>query len=451
MRISRAIALGAIITSTCFSTAIAADCPPYTHMDDVTEGSAADLPSGWFVYAVDAGGAYQADPLNKPGIFISALQEHSPAFIPGTESDAPSDIDITSDGKWILYWATNSKKLYIIRPDGTGKTEVPIAAGQCGWYRESPYGLEIYSTTTEYYVLSSITVNLEDDPPTFGQVRKIVEFGGSAKAPGGQTVTPQFHEPFVHSDHVFAGRILSPINYRTLVWLTIPNDGKGTATYADRWEYIDPPAGGPYGCGRTMSHDGKIVAFGPGSQGNQDCVPNRINKMDHKGFVVVPFQKVGDPPLGFHEIIDEHALSIVWVPKKYRFGLFNEVDFTEWYICNNSDYVVGVQKGSKGTCRGVWLCRWESAVWTLLTPCGTFAHTPAVHFDMTDASHGPWPKAVHAAARSGWRDGQVEVFTLHGRRIGAGKDLAALQRTLRPGAYVAIRREDRKAVMAITQ
>jgi hypothetical protein len=350
-----------------------------------------------------------------------------------------------------VYRAENKKKLYVIRPDGTGKTEVPITAGQSGWYRGGPYGLEIYSTTKEYSELSSITVDLDNDPPIFGQVRKIMVFGGSAKAPGGQTVTPQFHDPYVHSDHVFAGRILSPINYRTLVMVTIPDAGKGTASYDDRWEYTDPPTAGPFGCGRTMSHDGDMVAYGPGSQGNRDCVPNRINRMDHKGFVVLPFQKVDDPQLGFHEAIDEHAFSINWVPEKYRFGLYNEVDFTEWYICNNPDFVVGVQKGTKGPCRGVWLCEWKKSVWTLLTKCGTFAHTPALHFEAADEARVPGQGPMKATFDRNWRGGQVEIFTLRGRRVGAGRNLSSLRRTLTPGAYIATAGEKTKAVLPVTR
>jgi hypothetical protein len=101
-------------------------------------GRPADLPSGVFVYSIDG----------TNGLLISPVRSHSPKKIPGTENDNIILARFSDDGTWILYHSYKTNKLYLIRPDGSGKTLVPVTdcSENSGWVRNGPFGDEIFYT-----------------------------------------------------------------------------------------------------------------------------------------------------------------------------------------------------------------------------------------------------------------------------------------------------------------
>jgi hypothetical protein len=189
-----------------------------------------------------------------------------------------------------------------------------------------------------------------------------------------------------------------------MTYYTIPNGGLGTAGDANQftWKNDSPPQN-YYGCSITMSHDGSMVAFNPGWEGNGACVPNKYTTpapMDHKGFCITPFRRVGvSPAMTWNENVDVYGTSINWAPNEYRFGQYWEVDFIQWYFANNSDYLIGILRGDLAPVKGLWVVEWKTNRWTLVTPKtqAILACDPAIYLTpTTHALEAQGPSAAQA-------------------------------------------------------
>jgi len=334
-------------------------CPSYTHKDSLL-GQPSSLPDGFFVYGL----------ANKTGLYKSPVRAFNPTIIPNTQNDSARSIEISDDGQWIIYRAPPTAATYLICPDGTKKTAVPIsgaAAGlpkYVGFYRNSPYGTEIYSYVDKVRV-DAIKVDFSSGTPVFSAQRTILQASTASKI-----YIDWDYQMAVARDQLVirAGNSGERIHY-----YTIPNGGKGTAGDANffLWKNDVPPQA-YYGCSITMSHDGSMVAYNPGWQGNGACVPNKYSTpapMDHKGFCITPFRRIGiSPAMTWNESVDVYGTSINWAPNEFRFGQHFEVDFVQWYFANNSDYLIGVLRGNLSPVKGLWVVQWKTNRWTLVTP-----------------------------------------------------------------------------------
>jgi hypothetical protein len=391
-------------------------------------------------------------------LFKSSIRHYAPEEIPNTSEDQPRWVQISEDGRWILYTDHLSRAAYLIRPNGSDKTEVPLPVGAmwAQFYRSSPKGIEIYypldcanTACNTFLEMGAVSVDLSGNIPAFGDTRKIV----SLTNPGPAGITHyMMGEPSVVADHVFGqyNLIAGDKNTRHVFFLTIPDSGNGTANNAQLWNFSDTVLDSSmYGCGYTLSPDGAHALWNVGSQGllkaydpyvkaDQYCVPNREGDKDHKGFVIAPFQRYDAPSMTKHGIVDTHAVSVNWVPEECRVGGSRDVDHPAWKYDKTGKYVIGWQTSYQNQqyCPfwGIFLCKWETNHWILLTPKDEKVRFPAVWIG--DASEIQIGRSRHirhiingsAANISG------EWFDLNGRKI----SLSAVQysQSHRPGVYI---------------
>jgi len=321
-------------------------CPPYTHVDDVKLGLSKDLPNGYIAFEL------------HNNLCRTSTKFYSPCVIPNTENEGPISVDISDDGKWILYISQKSGAANLIRATGEYKTPIPINPGYrvASFYRNSPYGTEIFFVSSGT-TIDAIRVWLSDTNATFGAVRRIVQVDDSLQ------LCP-YDSYGITFDQVF-GRLWVTHNdtlIHRLGYLTIPNGGKGIATSANAFKWKNDLYSDVWGCYATQSHDGKYCLANPGGMG-RICTPP-----DHKGFVITPFRRDSDPSIDINLNVDSLGVSLNWCPSEFRYGGVTEVEFNQWNFSNNSDYVAGILMGTLALVHGIWIVEWKTNTWTLLTP-----------------------------------------------------------------------------------
>jgi hypothetical protein len=346
-------------------------CPEQVKKTTVSEGAASSLPDGWFAYSDGA--------IHK-GVYVSPLKSFTPRLLAGTSNDIIFEIDISSDGRWILYGAgahgNPSNQLYLIKPDGTARTHVKVSAPVsdiiCGFVKNGPSGTEIFFRTAT--ALRAIKADLSGDAPVLGSERTLVNIPfpqtmGSGESGG------------VAGNHVYG-------NYQNVArMLTIPDNGKGVGTQ----EHFHAMTGKmEYSCANTIAPSGKMVAQNPGeNEDGSGCIPiagpGWSLNLNHKGLVVLPFFENTALSIAWIDMYRSKSLSVNWCPVKFRYGGYNESGFVRWYFANNEDYVIGARNASKDNNFGAWIVNWKTNQWTLVSAATTKVDEPAVHFNAATA------------------------------------------------------------------
>ena len=387
-----------------------AACPLWVKKDQVITGSRANAPAGWYAYARS----------NTSGLCKSSMSAFNQQIVPNTQSDQPVAIDISYDGQWIVYLTSTNTSIYMIKPDGTQKKQVPVSGTSWGYprgtgfYQNGPNGLEVFYLASPQKV-RSIPVNVSTGIPQFGTPRDLVDLSNGANG------LAMDNGGWVGSTHMNAGHFISQgmdnigpkPPRRFILFITLANGGRNTATASNIWQFNDLPDTSIFGCGATISPDGSMVLYNPGSQGNPSCIPNRESGLDHKGFVVVPFYEASMPTMSRNEFIDDHGISANFCPTSYRWGLHNEVDFTGWKFTGNARYVIGLLGGELETTPGAWLVDWQTNTWTELTS-GAVPVVEVAGFVPPDVG----VKRPYIASRlSGVKPAPVEVYNLRGQSL----------------------------------
>ena len=362
-------------------------------------GDAAKLGDGYFVYAH---GGYRK--LLSEGLFVSPIRTFQPRKIPGTER--AYRFAISECGQWIAFLILDIEKkvmdpddmkrggtLWLVRPDGTGLTQVPVE-GACNFVsfvRNSPLGTpEVLYTKEEK--LFALAVNLSGAKPAFAEQPRLVAnygLGGSGDM-----------EVVVSGNRIFSRA--SYIHNPSAVWMTIPDGGKGTAEAEHMWM---PDKMVKFQCGHTMAQDGSAVAINPGT------VNESMNRI-----LVLPFREPGSPEVQFDKFVEGEALSSNWEPVvngDVARGLFNYESFTndrEQIILRRHTYN---EDGRPDQC-GIYMLHWPSNTWTLLSSPWVEAANVTAHF------YRPGEKPP---ARFG--DGPVLSYGPNGAPPAAGKPAAA--------------------------
>lgn len=378
-------------------TSTIAQCPTYTHKDDVVVGNPGDLPNGWLVYRKGTPGGGGTGWQN--GLFRSPVNSFAETVVTGTSGDSPTSMDISPDGEWIVYLSGGS--IYLVKSTGGSRTEVPyvnfnvasLGLSWTGFYRNSPNGLEIFYHDFNWagqVYLCAIPVDLSGDTPAFGTARMILE-SQPPNSPGYEyALWIQSGSASVWGDQIFG--LFQYTTKKTLNgFAVIPDGGSGIATFADFYQFTQQPAEDYWGCGQTMSHDGLFCASNSANVGDT-CVPNKSVGMvgsDHKGIYITRFLRAGETPSMAidDQIMDPtYGISINWCPEQYRVGDFSQIDFTNWNFSNSNQYLAGVLKGSavesQGFSYGIWVVHWETSTWTQVNPNTTSAvyDEPALYF-----------------------------------------------------------------------
>lgn len=337
------------------------NCPDITRLI-TTEGSRIDAPDGFYVFAI----------YDKKGLYFSKIREYSPVIIPGTRSDSPTDISISSNGKWVLY---NSAGIpYLVRLSSSCKIKIPIktdnAAHVCFW-RNQPNGEDAICYMENFYTIRALTVQFDMDTVYFGNDRLILSFNDSLP------IRPAMRL-LISADHLF-NPIFPQIGGTYPSWrseyITLPQKGQGIATPKNVYTWAEPFSH-TGGCGHAMSWDGTLCAGDFGTMSESSCLPR-----NHKGFTITPFWRDTDPPQTMESSISK-AVSMNWCPERFRFGSSDDQNFWDWYFGNSNDYLIGNQLGALAEIHGIWLVRWKDNNWTLLTDplVQIEAYQPAVHF-----------------------------------------------------------------------
>lgn len=379
-----AIAGGCLLAQGFVGIALAA-CPSYTHHAAIT-GAVASLPDGWFVFAENG----------VRGLFKSDLKTYDATVIPGTAQDVPSFIDISDDGKWIVYLSSQSR-IFMITPSGKGRLQIPVSTQSGGltmvrFYNSSPKGNEIvYENGSGSVAAYSYIAN--DSVVTPGSERKILTISGSDFISSTEGLAAWKDQLLLEMFFTIGGNSISRPGY-----FTIPNNGSGTATEADLYTWNNTPDGDTtvWGCGHTISHDGLYTSSNAGFIGDT-CVPCKHAfengySMEHKGVYIAHFLRQEDSAIEVTTIPSSpYAVSINWCPSDYWYGLYNEFDFDHENFTNNNQYLAIAQIGdgtsTQNALKGVWVLHWPDNTWTMLTPSTnpmgsagiTYIH-PAIHF-----------------------------------------------------------------------
>lgn len=342
---------------------------PQTTKKVASFGKCEKVPKGYFVYSLDS-----------IGIFKSPTDSFAPVLIPNTRHDRISSIEISDDGRVLLFVDDVHRKLFLIRQDGSCKISLDADGVQNGaFYRQSPFGIEIvYRNSTK--CLHAARVDLETCPPRIAAKRKIAQLDDS------HVFSSKYY-------CVVGDKILGRINpvvggkimYRT-GFMTIPDDGRGIATTKEIYRWKDDTLPQVMeGCGHTLSHDGEHAVWNPGNGYApllNGCIPP-----SHKGFSVTPFRS-GEGGDIEYAMQYASATSINWCPVEFRYGTGSTVDFNHWYFGNDNRYLIGRLRGRDSHVVGIWLVEWDTNNWFLLTPPEQLIdiRDPAVFFGPYDPS-----------------------------------------------------------------
>jgi hypothetical protein len=365
------VALFTFLILAVISQALAQDtCPSYDKKTTAVADTA-QWPEGKVVYYVTSDPSVS----NPVGLYITSIKKWAPTVIPNTATEKITQVFYTSDGTWLLYHVASggtrtnpiAGKWIFIKPDGTGKTIVPIGDPvEASLYRNSPYGTEIaYVSDNARTTAKALKVDFSTGSPNFGDTvsRTIVDFSSglvniSVEAINADQIMGRMNE-------VHIGTSVSRTTY-----VTIPDSGRGTAMPDNvyKWKndiYEDTL----YGCGHIFSFDGSLALANAGSMGSA-CVPNKrqVPPMDHKGFYITPFRHCTDSPITVIENTDVYGISINWCPVEYRLGIWSDVNNGNWVFGNNSDFVVGTVDGPYAPYWGVWIVQWKPNTWNLISP-----------------------------------------------------------------------------------
>ncbi len=344
--------------SPCIPTFDTSECTLRVQKDNASEGSRDILPNGYLVYGND-----DHDSTGR-GMLLTAMRRYEPMQVSNTGRDIVRSISISNNGDWVLYIDYATWTPWLIRPNGGGKTRIPVTGVEpgfpqwAGFYRQSPYGCEVFYLAGPDR-LHAIAVDLSGAAPVFGRDRVIADLAGELD------FYPFRYRIAVCKDQVFGA--INPLKGDTAVsrtgYLTIPDGGRGTAGPEHIYGWAEDDTIETYGCFHTMSHDGRYVLANAGVEGSPSVIPK-----GHKGFYITAFRRWCDPPVSLDRNLDCFGISANWVPEPYRSLPTDQADFLYWYFTNDSRYVVGFMTGSRADFRCVWLVSWETNTWTPLTP-----------------------------------------------------------------------------------
>ncbi len=347
-------------------------CPSYTRKQTVV-GDPGDLPDGYVVFSHS----------NEGGVYRSRIAHFEPVLIRGTKGDQASSVHISDCGEWILYVKYGTRIPFLVKRDGSQKVVVPRVGCDpeyptiTGFYRESPYGTEIYYQAN-YDRINAVTVDFSGKTPKFGNHRTIADLRGEYGVHNFAIVNF-----IVSGDRIFGavGPIADGMLSHRTGYLTIPDQGKGTAGPEHVYQWAHDDSSTMDGCGHALSHDGSLALAVAGRWGTSSCVPKR-----HKGFYITGFRYFDEPPMDmFVDHIQSNGISINWCPTEYRGASKFEVDFWGWYFGNRNDYVVGRLAGTRSTSHGIWLIEWATNTWTRISSTDSPIEVlpPAVFFGPT--------------------------------------------------------------------
>jgi len=330
-------------------------CPYYDKYYVSSQASPQELPEGYIVHNID----------KKNGLWCSKVYPYRPYLIPNTSSDQPVSLDISPDGKWVLYLEQKTNKIFCIMTSGKYKTSIPIIEGKentchtCGFYRESPYGLEIYYIS-DRQTIRSILVEFIDTNIITSKDRIIAKLSTKYSIADGPAIALD-----VHNDIIFGniGQVINDTVFPQSNFITIKNQGKQTATDADIYSWKNNIPKQYWGCGHTISHSGLYTLSNPGGVGGTlNCLPR-----SHDGFCITPPRRISDEKIVY--VIENqltYGTSINWIPFEYRKYSREEMDFWGWNFSNIDELVAGRSLGSRKL-NAVWITEWKSNTWYQIT------------------------------------------------------------------------------------
>lgn len=342
---------GRLVCSSCLN-------PPYTVRRHALIGNPAELPEGRIVFT------YGNDtwPPTQEGVFISSVRSWNPVSVPNTavtSGKGASFVQWSDDGKWILYTLSGNDdgenhSLWLIKPDGSGKTQVPTNGGyrNCGFMRNSILGHEIWWQEQRGANITAVTVNLSGNTPVFGSPRSLGPVG--YKGGNGKEMGFGFSErqrAFGARGRMYGGMAGGQ------VCVTLPDTGKQAF---DTIEQCMAATFGGYagrGCGYAMSWDGEIII--DNSQGPKTWESGA--KM-HLGPRIYRWTNPGEPTAdGAADRQRKYGLGVNWAPRDFYADDTNDLHLPQF--ANHREFISWRRINYGGPNQGFYILHWPSNTW----------------------------------------------------------------------------------------
>jgi hypothetical protein len=332
------------------------------------------------------------------GIYRTPLKTSAPELVHACDEPHRYGFWVTDDGKWL-----QRRWRYVNLH--TGKVVSAWRSGDKGGSAESPWwnhpdggmGVWRYIKTDRYQTgIEGFHVVMTDDTVYFEDVQTLatgfttdrtdllpkgVDFsnmGGAAQR------------------NISGNRIYGRLGEGGGSYcITIPDNGKGTATPDDIWFHDGPNLGG---CAEAMTHDGAMVAnnlpimkLAPADCGDMysQCIAP-----GHKGFTMVPFKEITAPVMEASAYFIGEGISSNWAPETM---VDRNVAWPEKYniigytFTNDNEYLFG--RDVAATASGHYLIHWPTNRWWNLEPQAgkvwVWIDSPTAVAGRTGAAAGP--------------------------------------------------------------
>ncbi|MBD3419887.1 MAG: hypothetical protein GF398_07205 [Chitinivibrionales bacterium] len=368
-----------------------AACPSFAKTNG-SEGSASDLPDGFFAYG------------HNKKIMLGSLRSNNAQAIPNV-SLRVHRIFISGDGNWIL--VHDGQKLIMMNKDGSVKEDVPGSSGSgghmCGFVRKSPTNaMEVFYGPDDGPIMAK-KVTASGNFLQFGSERTLIS---GISFNNGEMSN---RSTCVSGNHLFTG--VDDL----ATWVTIPDKGSGTAGGAELWTLQNPPQ---WNCGYSMSHDGSLVCYNPGTSCSNipGCLPT--DNGGHRGVVMLPFFEKNTAGASRCEMYaSDNMISINFAPTKHT----RNFDWHMYQWTNHREYLICRMTTSfpNYSGKGLWVLHWPSNTWTRVSDgtIGSETFYSAAHIATATPVHKA-PTTVHHAATPNRTDSYL--YDIRGRMISPG-------------------------------
>jgi hypothetical protein len=428
------LSLAAIAAGAC-NTSVSCISLPFIK-NNAPLGNNSTLPDGYCAY----------DHGTTSGLTVTPLKIYQPVNINAAINDYPTNIEISDNGEWILYWTpkqvlgldrqasyTYPARLILVKKDGSGYTEIPTGgklkaadATNCvslgsGFVRRSPNGVPANQpgqTKTEIWYAGSrnmyaLKVDLSQTPPVFGTERTLLHLDSADDA---NSWSPRYLNggPYfgggVSGNHIFYS--VDPASNHGYCF-TVPNNGSGTANWKDRYPLEIT------GCGFGLAQDGsffiKNEALSSPTNADQ-CWPT-----GHDGFHLYEFLENSAPVYSNLEMDFCHQIS---TNRSYG-GLF----YVHCYGGTNDRNYITAQF------QGIWLINWPNNIWYRI--CTAEAPNVAVYFgSATNTAGGKLP--IMGQKRIALMNGAGACYDIRGRITRSAGSLAGRKIPASKGVFLVV-------------
>jgi hypothetical protein len=247
---------------------------------------------------------------------------------------------------------TQGRKVHLIKPDGSSKTDIGLSCKMSAYMKSSSDGNSIAYSNGDIFA-QEIDFS-SGKPAKKGQPKKIGQ-----GIPQGSGRDWDAGAKWIFARSTYSGG-MPGYAYE------IPSGGTASKSTA-----LGPSCNNQ--CGQAVSQSNIFIAFNQGCGRAVGCIAE-----DHKGVAVIDTRK---PVIGSggakspDDMVKWNLQSgvFIWCPEIYtedgtdydlRAGKWNQSEFHHYKFTNNDDYIIATHQRAKPL--NIWLINWKTAKWTPL-------------------------------------------------------------------------------------